>query len=81
MSCWQADFPAGGRMASQLVGDQLSRGSPLPLQGLAEVALGGSSVPAARDQNIQDVAVLVCRPPEVAVLPADCDVIVLPVTR
>ena len=73
MSSRQAEFPAGGPIASQLVGDPLPRRSPLSLQELAEKALSSSRVPAARDQNIQDVAVLVHRPPEIAALPADRD--------
>ena len=60
-------------MSSQLVGDQLPRRSPLTPQELAEKALGGSRVPTACDQKIQAVAVLVHRPPEMAVLPADRD--------
>ena len=73
MSSRQAEFPAGGPFASQLVGDQLPRRSPLPLQELAEKSLSGSRVPAARNQNIQDVAVLVHRPSGRAALPADRD--------
>ena len=66
MSSPQAKFPAGGHIATQPVGDHLPWRSPLPLHELAEKALSGSRVPAARDQNIQDVAVLVHRPPEIA---------------
>ena len=62
MSSGQAEFPAGGLIASQVV----ATAPPLYPQ-----ALGGSSVPAACDQNIEDVAALVHCPPETAALPAD----------
>ena len=43
----------------------------LHLQELAGKAPGGSRAPTARDQNIQDLAVLFNRPPEIPALPAD----------
>ena len=45
----------------------------MALQQLAEEALCSSSVPAARDQDIQDVAILVYRPPKITTLAADPD--------
>ncbi len=41
--------------------------------GPREKTLGCPCVPAARDRKIQDVAVLVHRPPEIAAFPADRD--------
>ena len=71
MGCRQPGGSAGGRIASQLVRDQLLWRSTLPLRELAEEALGGSRVPTARHQDVQGVAVLVHRSPEVVAFPAD----------
>jgi len=73
MGCRQPEVSAGGRIAFQLVGDQLRWRSTLPLTELAEEALGGSRVPTARHQDVQDVAVLAHRSPEVVAFPANPD--------
>ena len=45
----------------------------MPVQEVAEEALCCSRVPAARDQNVYDVTVLVHRPPEIPAFAADLD--------
>ena len=73
VGCRQPEVSAGGRIASQFVRDQLPWRSTLSLQELAEEALGGSRVPMARHQDVQDVAVLIHCSPEVVAFPADPD--------
>ena len=73
MGCRRAEASVGGRIAFQLVGNQLPYRSPLPLQELAEEALDGSRVPSAHHQNVEDVAVLVHRSPEAVAFPTDPD--------
>ena len=65
MNSRQADFPTGCRIASQLVGDQLQRWPPLPLQDLAEGALGGTCQECPRRR------LLVHRSPEIPAPPVD----------
>ena len=49
----------GRAVAGQLVRDHHSRGSALPLQQLAQQALGGLLVPPALDQDVENDASLV----------------------
>jgi hypothetical protein len=43
------------------------------LQELAQQALGGFAIPAALDQNIQDKAILIDRPPQLVLPAGDTD--------
>ena len=60
-----------GTVAAKLVGDQPSRLAPLPLHQLAEEPLGSAGVAPSLDQNVDHVAILIYRTPEVVALPAD----------
>ena len=60
---------AGGSKAGQLVGDQPSRGTALPLQQRAEEADGRAAIPPRLDEDVDHVAVFVHGPPQV-LLPA-----------
>jgi len=60
------------RIAS-LVGDKLQRWPLLVLQDLAKEALGSSLVSVARDQDIEDIAILVHRSPKIMTFAADAD--------
>ena len=60
-----------GAVARQLVRDQDTRGPHLPLQQLAEQALGGLLVPPALDENVEHNPILVDGPPEPVLLAAD----------
>src|SRR3954471_3355240 len=60
-----------GTVARQLVRDHHTRGPHLPLQKLAQQALGGPLVPPALDQNVEHDPILVDRPPEPVLLAAD----------
>ena len=59
---------AGGSIAGQLVGDQPSRGTALPLQQLAEEADRRSAIPPGLDEDVDHVAVLVHGSPQVLLL-------------
>ena len=61
------------RAASQLVGDELQRWPLLVLQDLAKKVLGGSVVSVARDQDIEDIAILVNGSPKIIAFTADGD--------
>ena len=67
------DLPLGSGVASQLVGDEHTRGSTLLLEEFAEQALGGPLVTPALDQNIENEAVLVDGTPEPMLLSGDAD--------
>src|SRR4051812_43574164 len=58
------DLPLGGCVATQLVGDQHTRRSPLLLQQLAQQALGRLLVAPALNQDIENEALLVDGAPE-----------------
>ena len=62
------DLSSGSGVALQLVGDEHPRGSTLLLEELAEPAFGGLLVASALDENIENEAVLVDRPPEPVLL-------------
>ncbi len=67
---WE-DLLVGGRIASELVGNELPGWSPLVLQHLAKEAFGGSAVSVACDQDIEDIAVLVHRSPKIMAFTAE----------
>ena len=69
---WE-DLSVGGRIASKLVGNELPGWLPLTFQNLAKEALGGSLVSVARDQDIEDIAVLVYRSPKIMTFAANRD--------
>jgi hypothetical protein len=54
-----------GRIASQSVGDDPQRLSSLPAQKPAEEPLGGASITSRLHQDVDYVAVLIDRPPEI----------------
>src|SRR5829696_8443563 len=54
----------GGAVAGQLVRNHHTRHAGLPLQQLAEQALGGPLVAPALDENVEHEAILVDGPPE-----------------
>ena len=64
-----SDVPLRGTVAGELVGDTHPRHVHEPLEQLADELLGGFLVPAAVDQNIQDVAILIDGQPEVVPCP------------
>jgi hypothetical protein len=59
------DRTVGNRVAAQLVGDQTARHTPLPLQQFAEETLSGTPIAPRLDENVDDVPVLIDRPPEI----------------
>jgi hypothetical protein len=67
------DLPLGSGVAPQLVGDEHTRCSTLPLEEFAEQAFGGLLVAASLDENIENEAVLVDGTPEPMLLPGDAD--------
>ena len=67
---WE-DLPVRRLIASKLVGDEFRRRPLLVFPHSAEAAFGSSAIPAARDSDIQDLAVLVHCSPKKATLPAD----------
>jgi hypothetical protein len=60
-----------GTVATQLVGDHHPRHVPQSLQQLTKEPLRGPGVTTGGDQNVQDIPVLVDRPPQV--LPGTVD--------
>ncbi len=57
----------------QLICNDYPRHVPQPLQQLAEEPLGGLFVPAALDQDVQDVAILIHGSPQIMILTTDLD--------
>src|SRR6185312_7648033 len=60
-----------GPIAGQLISDHDARWTHLPLQQLAEQALGGALITPALDQYVEHDAVLVDRAPEPVLLAGD----------
>ena len=58
----------GSWIAPEFVGDQSPRRLALALQHFAKESLGSSLVPAFSDQDIQNIAILVHRSPQVKLL-------------
>jgi hypothetical protein len=67
------DLSVRSRIGTELVGDQLQRWPALVFQGPAKEAFGGSLVSMARDQDVEDVAILIDRSPKIMALAADRD--------
>ena len=63
----------GRGIARQLVGDQHPRRLALPLEQLAQEALGGSLVAPALHQHVEHDAVLIDGAPQPVLLPGDGD--------
>jgi hypothetical protein len=57
--------PGSRTVAPQPVGDYSKRLSPVGLQDLGEAPLRGLGVPSALHKDLQDVTVLVDRPPQI----------------
>ena len=66
-------FALGRPIARQLVGDDHPRGVRQPFEQLAEKCLRGVLVPSALHQDVEDVAVLSDRPPEVRPPTTNCE--------
>src|SRR4051812_40252971 len=60
-----------GAVAGELVRDHHTRHAGLPLQKLAEQALGGLLVAPALDQDVEHDPILIDGPPEPVLLSAD----------
>src|SRR6476660_3041323 len=58
-------------IASELIGVQHPRRRALPLEEFAEEPLGGLGVGPARDEDVEDVAVLVDGPPQILTTAVD----------
>ena len=69
---WE-DLSVSRQIASELVGNELPGRPLLVLQYLAKEALSGSPVSMARDQDIEDITVLVNGSPKLMALTADGD--------
>src|SRR5689334_8932240 len=67
------DLALGRPVRFQLVGDHDPRGPALPLQQLAQQALGRLLVAPALDQHVEHHPVLVDRPPEIVGLAGDLE--------
>ena len=67
---WE-NVPVRGRKGSQLISNKLQRWPLLVLQNLAKEALGSSLVSVTGDQDVEDIAVLIHRSPEITLLAAD----------
>src|SRR4051794_36396306 len=62
------DLPLCRTIAGQLISDHDARRPALPLQQLAEQALGGALIAPALDQHVEYDAVLIDRAPEPVLL-------------
>jgi len=69
---WQ-DLPLCGGVAAQLVRDDHARHLPQTAQQLAKETLGGLCIAPALDEDVEHVAVLVDRAPEIMRLALDAD--------
>src|SRR3954452_19143359 len=67
------DLPLCRTVTTELVGDHDARRPALPLQQLAQQALGGPFVPPALDQHVEHDAVLVDRAPQPVLLASNFD--------
>ena len=67
------DLLLRGPIAGQLVGDHDARRPALPLQQLAQQALGGALIAPALDQHVEHDAVLVHRTPQPVLLAGNFD--------
>ena len=62
-----------GRIAPQLIRDQAARETALPLQQLPEEPDGGAPISPRLHQDVEEVAVLVHRSPQVLLATGECD--------
>ena len=69
---WE-DFSVRRWVASQLVGNELQRRPLLVFQNLAKEALSSFPVSVARDQDIEDIAILVHGSPKITAFATDGD--------
>src|SRR5918997_3935580 len=67
------NLPLCRTVARQLIGDHDARRPALPLQQLAQQALGGALITPALDQHVEDDAVLVDRAPQPVLLAGDLE--------
>src|SRR5712691_3405625 len=65
--------PTSRRIAAQLVRDQTSRYRSLAFQQLPEEARGGTPITPGLDEDVDHIAVLVNRPPEILLPPLNID--------
>ncbi len=65
--------PVRRAVASQLVGDEPTGHATLPLQQLAEEALGGSPITARLDENVDHVTILINGTPKILTPTLDRD--------
>ncbi len=70
-------LPLGRAIARELVRDQHPRDVGAALEQLAEEFLGRRFVPAALDQDVEDVAVLIDSAPEIMALPVRSRILIL----
>src|SRR4029453_6528716 len=67
------DLPLGRSITFEFVRNDHARDVREPLEQLAEKLLGGFLVPSTLPQNIEHVAVLIPRPPEIMAFPMDME--------
>src|SRR3954470_3651760 len=67
------DLPLCRTVAGELISDHDARRPALPLQQLAEQALGGALITPALDQHVEYEAVLVDRAPQPVLLAGDLE--------
>src|SRR5215203_3944961 len=65
------DLPLCRTVATELISDHDTRRPALPLQQLAEQALGGALITPALDQHVEHDAVLIDRTPQPVLLAGD----------
>ncbi len=61
------------RVTAKLVSDQPARDTALPFQQLPEESYRGAPIPPRLDQDVEHVAVLVHRAPEILLAAVECD--------
>src|SRR5215831_10126128 len=67
------ELPLGGPVAFELIGDEHPWDILTAFEELAEKLLRGLFVPTALDENVEDITVLIHRPPEIMPLLVDRD--------
>jgi len=67
---WE-DLPLGGSITLQFIGDNYARYIGQAFKELVKELLGGFLVPTALAQDIQDVALLIDRPPQIVMFALD----------
>ena len=69
----QSELPKGSTIRGQLIGDQNLRSKSLFAQQLAHEAECGVLIAMPLDQHVEDLALVIDRPPQVHALPGDPD--------